>query len=70
MKNGKVIGPDEIPVEPCMCIEEPAIEILTEFFYRFLEDEKVPCEWRKTILITILKKNDAQNCSNYRGIKL
>ena len=71
MKNGKAVGPDEIPVEAWKCIGEPAIEVLTGLFNRLLKGEKMPDEWRKSILIPVFKKKgDAQNCSNYRGIKL
>ena len=71
MKNGKAVGPDEIPVEAWKCIGEPAVEMLTGLFNRLLKGEKMPDEWRKSILIPVFKKKgDAQNCSNYRGIKL
>ena len=71
MKNGKEVRLDEIPVEACKCIREPAIEVLTGLFNRLLKGEKMPDEWRKSILISVFKKKGyAQNCSNCRGIKL
>ncbi|KAI5099850.1 ubiquitin-fold modifier 1 precursor [Silurus meridionalis] len=38
---------------------------------RILEGEKMPEEWRRSVLVLIFKhKGDVQTCSNYRGIKL
>ncbi|MCI4382159.1 hypothetical protein PGIGA_G00260580 [Pangasianodon gigas] len=40
-------------------------------FNRVLESEKMPEEWRSSVLVPIFKnKGDVQSCSNYRGIKL
>ncbi|MBN3290172.1 LORF2 protein, partial [Polypterus senegalus] len=71
MKNGKVIGPDDIPVEAWKCLGEMAVEFLTRLFNGILESERMPEEWRRSILVPIFKnKGDVQNCGNYRGIKL
>ena len=40
-------------------------------FNRLLMGERMPEEWRRSVLIPIYKnKGDAQCCGNYRGIKL
>ncbi|KAK3543895.1 hypothetical protein QTP70_030268, partial [Hemibagrus guttatus] len=40
-------------------------------FNRVLESERMPEEWRRSVLVPIFKiKGDVQSCSNYRGIKL
>ncbi|KAK3541761.1 hypothetical protein QTP86_003520 [Hemibagrus guttatus] len=71
MKNGKAVGPDNIPVEVWKCLGEAAVEFLTSLFNRVLESERMPEEWRRSVLVTIFKnKGDVQSCSNYRGIKL
>ena len=47
------------------------IEFLTRLFNRLLMGERMPEEWRRSVLIPIYKnKEDAQSCGNYRGIKL
>ncbi|MCJ8738184.1 hypothetical protein PDJAM_G00032500 [Pangasius djambal] len=71
MKSGKAVGPDDIPVEVWKCLGEAAVEFLTSLFNRILESEKMPEEWRGSVLVPIFKnKGDVQSCSNYRGIKL
>ena len=71
MKKSKVVGPDELPVEVWKCMEEIRIKFLTRLFNRLLMSERMPEEWRKSVLIPIYKnKSDAQCCGNYRGIKL
>ena len=71
MKNGKAVGPDDIPVEVWKCLGEIALEFLTKLYNRTMESERVPEEWRDSILIPVFKnKGDVQSCSNYRGIKL
>ncbi|KAK3508769.1 hypothetical protein QTP70_006027 [Hemibagrus guttatus] len=71
MKSGKAVGPDDIPVEVWKCLGEAAVEFLTSLFNRVLESERMPEEWRRSVLVPIFKnKGDVQSCSNYRGIKL
>ncbi|KAK3532154.1 hypothetical protein QTP86_009025 [Hemibagrus guttatus] len=71
MKSGKAVGPDDIPVEVWKCLGESAVEFLANLFNRVLESERMPEEWRRSVLVPIFKnKGDVQSCSNYRGIKL
>ena len=71
MKNGKAVGPDDIPVEVWKCLGEIALEFLMKLYNRMMESGRMPEEWRDSILIPIFKnKDDVQSCSNYRGIKL
>ncbi|KAK3552900.1 hypothetical protein QTP86_028010 [Hemibagrus guttatus] len=71
MKCGKAVGPDDIPVEVWKCLGEAAVEFLASLFNRVLESERMPEEWRRSVLVPIFKnKGDVQSCSNYRGIKL
>ncbi|KAK3517615.1 hypothetical protein QTP70_013098, partial [Hemibagrus guttatus] len=71
MKNGKAVGPDDIPVEVWKCLGDAAVEFLTSLFNRDLESEMMPEEWRRSVLVPIFKnKGNVQSCSNYRGIKV
>ena len=70
MKKGKAVGPDELPVEVWKCMGKMGIEFLTRLFNRLLMDERMPEEWKRSVLIPIYKnKGDAQCCENYRRIK-
>ena len=71
MKTDKAVGPDELPVEVWKCMGEMGTKFLTRLFNRLIVGERMPKEWRRTVLIPIYKnKGDAQCCGNYIGIKL
>ena len=71
MKKGKAVGPDELPVKVWKCMEKMNITFLTRLLNRLLMGERMPEEWRRSVLIPINKnKEDAQCCGNYRTIKL
>ena len=74
MKKGKAVGPDELPVEFWKCMGKMGIKFLIRRFNKLLMDERIPEEWRRSVLIPIYKinknKEDAKCCGNYRGIKL
>ncbi|KAK3553056.1 hypothetical protein QTP86_031184, partial [Hemibagrus guttatus] len=62
MKSGKAVGPDDIPVEVWKCLGEAAVEFLTSLFNRVLESERMPEEWRRSVLVPIFKnKGDVQS---------
>ena len=73
MKGSKAMGPDGIPIEVWRCLGDIAIAIvwLTKLFNHIFRSNKMPDEWRRSILVRIYKnKVHIQSCTNYRGIKL
>ena len=71
MKSGKSVGPDDIPIEVWRCFGDAGIRWLTKLFNNIFKSNKMPDEWRRSILVPIFKnKGDIQSCTNYRGIKL
>jgi hypothetical protein len=65
------MGPDGIPIEVCRTLGDVAIVWLTKLFNPIFRSNKMPDEWRRSILVPIFKnKGDVQSCANYRGIKL
>ncbi|XP_063593793.1 uncharacterized protein LOC134770776 [Penaeus indicus] len=71
MKGGTALGPDNIRIEAWISLEEAGAGYLTSLFTKILSGERMPGECRKSTLIPIYKnKGDAQDCGNYRGIKL
>ena len=71
IKKVKTVGPDELPIEVWKCMGEMGIEFLTILFNKLLVGERIPEEWRRSVLIPIYyNKGDAQCCGSHRGIKL
>jgi hypothetical protein len=71
MKGGKAMGPDEIPIEVWRSFGNVAIVWLTKLFNLIFRSNKMPDEWRRSMLVTIFKnKGNVQSCTNYRRIKL
>ncbi|VAH62621.1 unnamed protein product [Triticum turgidum subsp. durum] len=64
------MGPDCIPIEVWKGLRDIAIVWLTKLFNLIFRANKMPEEWRRSILVPIFKnKEDVQGCTNYRGIK-
>jgi hypothetical protein len=55
MKGGKAMGPDEIPIEVWRSLGDIAIVWLTKLFNLMFQSNKMPDEWRWSILVPILK---------------
>jgi hypothetical protein len=71
MKRGKAMGPDGIPIEVWRYLGARAIVWLAKLFNLIFRENKMPEEWRRSVLVPIFKnKGDVQSCTNYRGIKL
>ena len=68
MKKGKAQGPDDIPVEAWIALGNKGVKFLVNFFNRLLEGEKMPDEWRMSMLVPLYKgKGDIKECGNYWG---
>ena len=71
MKKGKAQEPHDIPVEAWITLGNKGVEFLINFFNRLLRGEKMPDEWRRSMLVPLHKgKADIKECENYRSIKL
>ena len=53
MKNGKATGMDGIPVEVWKCLGEEGIDMLWDLMKGIYEQEKIPTEWRDSVIIPI-----------------
>jgi hypothetical protein len=68
MKGDKTMGPDAIPIEVWRSLGDVMIVWLTKLFNLIFRSNKMPDEWRRSILVPIFKnKWDVQSCTNYRG---
>lgn len=71
MKNGKGVGPGQIPAEAGKSLGEEAIWLLKEFPNTVMEKDTIPNEWKDRTTVPFYKeKGDVQNCANHGGIKL
>jgi hypothetical protein len=55
MKGGKTMSPDGIPIELWITLEDVAIVWLTKLFNLIFRSNKMPYEWRRSILVPIFK---------------
>jgi hypothetical protein len=55
MKGGKPMSPDVIPIEVWMTLGDVAIVWLTKLFNLIFRSNKIPDEWRRSILVPIFK---------------
>ena len=53
MRKGKAVGPDELPIKVWKCMREMGIKVLTKLFNRLLVGERMPKQWRRSVLIPI-----------------
>jgi hypothetical protein len=71
MKGGKTMDPNGIPIEVWRTLGDVVIVWFTKLFNLIFRSNKMPDEWRRSILVPIFKnKGDVQSCTNYQGIKL
>ena len=54
-KKGKAQGPDDILAEAWIALRNKAVEFLVNFFNRLLREEKMPDEWRRSVLVSLYK---------------
>ena len=68
MKKRKAQGPDDLPVEAWNALDNKGVEFLVNFFNRLLQGEKMPDEWRRSMLVPLYKgKGDIKECGNPWG---
>ena len=58
IKGGKAMGPDGIPIEVWRCVGARAIVWLTKLLNLIFRSNKMPEEWRRSILVPIFKKRE------------
>jgi hypothetical protein len=61
MKGGKAMSPDGIPIEVWRTLGDVTIVWLTKLFNIIFRSNKMPHEWRRSILVPIFKNKGCAN---------
>ena len=70
MKKGKSARVDNIPAELAQAGGEDVITALTTICNKIWQTGKWPTLWTQSLVITLPKKGNLQQCQNYRTISL
>ena len=70
LKNGKAAGVDNIVAELLKADMETATQKLHEVIQMIWENEVIPHEWLKGLIVKLPKKGNLKECTNWRGIAL
>ena len=66
----KASGGDGIPVELFQILKDDAVKVLHSICQQIWKTQQWPQDWERSVFIPILKKGNANECSNYRTIAL
>ena len=69
LKKGKTTGVDNIPAELVQAGGEDVISALTTVCNKIWQTGEWPTPWTQTLVITLPKKGNLQQCQNYRTNK-
>ena len=61
----KASGCDGIPVEPFQILKDDAVKVLPSICQQIWKTQQWPQDWKRSVLISIPKKGNAKECSNY-----
>ena len=70
LKKGKSAGVDDIPAELVQAGGEDVITALTTICNKIWQTGEWPTSWTQSLVITLPKKGNLQQCQNYRTISL
>ena len=70
LKKGKSAGVDNIPAELAYAGGEDVITALTTICNKIWQTNKWPTPWTQSLVITLPKKGNLQQCQNYQMISL
>ena len=66
--TNKAGGGDGIPVELFQILEDDAVKVLLSICQQIWKSHQWLQEWKRSVYISISKKDNAKECSNYRTI--
>ena len=66
----KASGLERIPVELYQILKDDAVKVLQPICPQIWKTQQGSQDWKRSVLITILKKGNAKECSDYHTIAL
>ena len=66
----KASGGDGIPVELFQILKDDAVKVLHSIRQQIWTTQQWPQDWKRSVFITIPKKGNAKECSNYHTVAL
>ena len=66
----KASGGDGIPADLFQILKDDALKVLHSTWQQIWKTQQWPQDWKRSVSITIPKKGNAKECSNYRTIAL
>ena len=63
--TNKASGGDGIPVELFQILEDDAVQMLHSICQQIWKTQQRPQDWKRSIFISIPKKGNVKECSNY-----
>ena len=70
LSSDVVCGGDGIPVELIQILKDDAVKVLHSICQQIWKTQQWPQDWKRSVFISIPKKGNAKECSNYRTIAL
>jgi len=70
LKRDKAPGVDMVTAEEIIAAGEDGVDVMFVLCSKIWTEERIPEEWKQSIIVPIFKKKDKLVCDNYRGISL
>ena len=68
--TNKASGGDGIPVELFQILKDDAVKMLHSICQQIWKMQQWPQDWKRSVFISIPKKGNAKQCSNYHTLAL
>ena len=68
--TNKASGGDGIPIELFQILKDDAVKVLHSIRQQICKTQQWPPDWKRSVFISVSKKGNAKECSNYRTIAL
>ena len=70
IKNGTTGRVDRLTVEILKADLETSVDVLHYYLHKVREQEQIPEDWHRGLIVKLPKKGDLTKCSNWEGITL